>query len=137
MGHDRFLGTWEMQPELNNYQFGDPPVKGTYTIAENPDGEGYLITMAWTTTNGRDVEMSYTANPDGIDHPYENPDVADTVSMTRVDENTLDSDAKKGGKIAAYARRELSPDGQTMTVTQSVPNPDGGKFNNVAVYVRR
>ena len=137
MSQDRFLGTWEMQPTQNNYQLGDPPVNGTYTIAENPDGEGYLVTMAWTTLDGRDVEMSYTAVPDGVDHPYENPAVADTVSMTRVDENTLDSDAKIGDKVTAYARRVLSADGQTMTVTQSGPTPDGGWFENVSVYVRR
>lgn len=137
MSDDLFLGTWQMQPEQNDYQQGDPPAKGTYTIANNPDGEGYLVSMAWTTIDGRDVEMSYTAIPDGIDHPYENPDIADTVSMTRVDENILDSDVKKGGAITAYARRELSSDGQTMTVTQSGPKSDGDWFDNVSVYVRK
>lgn len=137
MSEDRFKGTWEMQPEHNHYQLGDPPAQGTYIIGDNPDGDGYLVTMKWTTQDGQNVEMRYTAIPDGVDYPYENPAIADTVSMTRVDENTLDSDTKKDGQVGAYARRVLSADGNTMTITQSGKTPDGGSFDNVSVYIRK
>ena len=57
--------------------------------------------------------------------------------MTRVDERTLDSASFRDGVQIAHGRRELSDDANTMTVTQSGSRPDGTKFANVSVYVRR
>ena len=135
MATDPFLGTWELVPSKSEYQFGDPPTRGTYIIEIY--GNGYLMTMAWTTVHGRDLEMSYEATPDGIQYPLENSIVADGMSMTRVDEYTLDSATFKNIDQIAHARRELSHDKNTMTVTQSGKTPDGGDFANVAVYVRK
>jgi len=132
--NDPFLGTWHLMPEKSDYAQGLPPTSGTYTI--EIQGTGYLVKMRWQTANGDWMEMQYSAVPDGQDHAYEDPNIADTVSMTRIDHNTLDSDAKKGGQVVAYARRILSEDLQTMTVIQSGPLAEGGMFENLSVYNR-
>jgi len=129
---DPFVGTWEMNPDQNDYQAGQPPKSGTYII--QPNDTGYLVTMKWVTQEDKPVEMSYTSIPDGKDYPYENPDVAEFVSMTRIDDRTLDSATKKGGKQIAHARRLLSEDSQTMAVIQSGLLPGGSEFSNVSVY---
>ena len=72
--------------------------------------------------------------PDGQQHPYENPTAADFVSLTQVDERTLDSATFKGGEQIAYASRVLSDDGRTMTVSQSGNTPEGEALVNVSVY---
>ncbi len=135
MAIDLFVGLWELDPSQSNYQVGDAPKSGTYRISKHEGG--YLITMAWTDAQGRNREMAYEGTPDGIQYPLENSIIADGMSMTRVDEYTLDSATYKGRDQIAHARRELSEDGNVMTVTQSGKTPDGKDFANIAVYNRR
>ena len=132
---DAFLGHWEMDPAENRYEAGQPPQSGSYTI--EPDGESYLFKMAWTNVEGQPFEMEYRTTPDGIVYPYENPAVADTIQTTRVDAYTLDTETTKAGKVIAAGRRVLSPDGQTMTITQSGFRPDGTRFLNRSLYRRK
>jgi hypothetical protein len=133
---DPFIGTWKLDPEQSRYQFGTPPQSGTYHI--EADGGCYLITMDWVDAQGKTFHQSYTAIPDGVQHPYDNADVAEFVSMTRLDNLTLDSATYKGGERIAYAVRTLSADQQTMTITQAGTTPMGGvQFENRAVYVRQ
>ncbi len=130
---DAFLGTWELDASKNQYDLGDPPQSGLYIIEQQ--GEGYLVTMKWTNTAGESKEMAYEGVPDGKTYPTEAPGV-DSMSMTRVDDHTLDSAAMVGETVIALARRVLSEDGNTMTVTQRGKTPDGGEFANVSVYTR-
>ncbi len=135
MAHDPFIGTWKLDPSQNRYEAGSPPQNGLYII--EPLGEGYRITMKWTTPEGQSVESAYESIPDGQEYPYDKPAIADAISMTRVDARTLDSQSKKGGQVIAYARRVLSEDGQTMSITQSGTKPDGTRFSNKSVYHRQ
>lgn len=132
--HDPFLGIWQLIPEKSSYEHGDPPIEGQYTIEIH--GDGYLMTMQWETYYGAWSEMSYTAVPDSQDHHYDDPNIADTISMTRINLQTLDSDAKKGSRIVAHAHRTLSHDLREMTVVQSGSLPEGGTFKNLSVYRR-
>lgn len=131
---DHFLGIWQLIPEKSEYEHGDPPVEGQYQITIH--NEGYLINMQWESFYGAWNELSYIAIPDGKDHPHDDPEIADTISMTRIDEYTLDSDAKKAGRVIAHARRILSEDLRLMTVIQSGPLAEGGTFKNLSVYRR-
>lgn len=133
LDNDPFIGTWVLDPIQSKYQFGTPPTSGTYIL--EVENESLKITMAWETAEGQQVEMSYFGIPDGNIYPYkDNPAVADAMSMTRVDRQTLDSTALKGGQVILYARRVLSRAGTVMTVTQSGPAPDGGQYSNISVY---
>ena len=132
--HDPFLGIWQLIPDKSNYNHGDPPIGGNYTI--EIQGDGYAFHIEWETFYGAWSEIKYIVVPDGQDHHYDDPNIADTISMTRIDEHTLDSDAKKGGRVIAHARRTLSDDLREMTVVQSGPLPEGGTFKNLSVYRR-
>jgi hypothetical protein len=129
---DLFLGTWKLKAEGSQYHFGDPPKSGVYTI--EAEGDAYLITMEWVSADGSSYNLSYRSIPDGVDYPYENPVIAEAVSMTRIDEYTLDSTSKSGGQIISHARRTLSEDGRTMTVTQSGIGPNGEEYTNLSIY---
>ena len=135
MTDDAFLGHWEMDPAENRYEAGQPPLAGSYTI--EPEGHAYLFKMAWTNAEGQPFQMEYRTTPDGVAYPYENSAVADTIKTTRVDEFTLDTETTKDGKVIATGRRVLSPDGQTMTITQSGLRPDGTAFTNLSLYRRQ
>jgi hypothetical protein len=129
---DEFIGKWRLQPQRSRYEVGDPPRSGLYTISGR--GERYLFEIEWQGADGQNMSTSYTATPNGRKVAYENPQIAEFVSLTRVDELTLDSESFKDGARIAHARRELLDDGQLMRVTQSGPGPQGDWFDNVAYY---
>jgi hypothetical protein len=129
---DLFLGNWQLQPELSEYAHGEPPAEGIYRISRY--GEGYKFDIAWTTAEGQQVEASYIGIPDGELYPYENPKIAEAISLTRVDELTLDSESFKGERRIAHARRELVDNRNRMRVTQSGETPDGVIFKNISYY---
>ncbi len=137
MTTDAFVGMWQLDPAHSDYQVGTPPQTGLYRIAPGANDSGYMISMTWTDAQGRESYAAYTAMPDGVEYPYENTDVADAISMTRLDERTLDTAIFRDGNCIAYSVRELSEDGQTMAITQSGFTPDGTRFDNRSVYVRQ
>ena len=116
---DLFVGIWELDPTQSDYQAGTPPQSGLYRIAPDANGSGYMISMSWTDAQGREAYAAYTAMPDGVQYPYENSDAADFISMTRLDEYTLDSAIYKDGSRIAYSVRALSDDRQVMYISQS------------------
>jgi hypothetical protein len=132
--NDVFPGIWQLKPELSAYEFGTPPAEGLYTI--RAAGDVYLFEIVWKTAEGQSFKAAFSGIPDGKQYPYEDQQVADALSMTRVDELTLDSETFKGGKRIAHALRELIEDGRVMRVTQSGRTPDGETYSNVSYYTR-
>lgn len=129
---DPFFGTWKLDPAQCSYEFGLPPQSGLYRI--EPEGTGLTFTAEWVTPEGQPAHVVFQGIPDGRDHPSGHPAVADTITTTRVSASQLDTAAKKDGRIVNLATRVLSPDGQTMTVTQSGITPQGQPYRNVAIY---
>lgn len=130
---DPFVGHWLFDEDSARYELGSPPVNASYTITS--DGERYTMTMRWTGTDGNSIEQAYQAIPDGQAYSYEGNGV-DSFAMTRIDADTLDTTAFKEREIVSHARRVLSADRNTMTITTEMHAPGGTHYTNVAVYVR-
>jgi hypothetical protein len=131
---DPFVGLWLFDEDSAQYQLGSPPHDASYNIST--DGEFYTMTMRWTTAEGHTIEQAYKGLPDGQDYAFEDSPGVDSFSMTRVDARTLDTTARKDGQVVSHARRVLSDDGNTMTITTDVHTPQGQHFTNVAIYLR-
>jgi hypothetical protein len=130
---DRFLGRWQLVPELCLYEFGPAPVSGDYQISR--DGRTVQISLAWTMANGVRQTARYAAADDGSWKPLDGPG-AETYTLSRIDEYTLDSAAFRAGASIGYARRVASKDGGLMVVVQDGAREDGEKFRNFQVYRR-
>ena len=133
-GVEAFLGTWRLRPAESRYELGKPPREAVYRI--ECEREWLLFGARWVGADGRRLEMSFAGIPDGEAHPYDDPEVADTLTTTLVDARTLETSITRDGKVAAVGRRVLSEDGRTLTVTQSGVAPGGLPFANVSVYER-
>ena len=133
-GIDAFCGTWRLRPEESRYQHGRPPRQAVYQI--ECEREWVLFAARWTDADGRRLEMSFAGIADGEPHPYDDPVVADTLTVVLSGPRTLDTIVEKDGRTVALGRRELSEDGAVLTVTQSSTAPDGTAFANVSVYDR-
>ena len=59
---------------------------------------------------------SYTAKFDGKDYPYKGDPGITSVSLKKIDANTIEETDKRDGKVIYVSRMTVSPDGRTMKV---------------------
>jgi hypothetical protein len=85
--------------------FSDNGLAFTYKV------EGDSLTM--TTPTGQ----SYTAKLDGTDAPYKGDPGTTSVSVKRVDKNTIEESDKRDGKVIGVGHMTVSADGKSMTMT--------------------
>jgi hypothetical protein len=127
-------GTWKLNVAKSKYSPG--PAPQALTVKVEPSGQGEKVTAEFVNADGTRTTTQYTANFDGKDNPLTGSQIADTVSLKRIDARTTDRTDKKGGKVAQTLRRVVSKDGKTMTVTTKGTNAQGQAVNNVAVFAK-
>jgi len=103
-------------------------------VKVEPSGQGEKVTAEFVNADGTRTTTLYTANFDGKDYPLTGSQIADTVSLKRIDARTTERTDKKGDKVAQTLRRVVSQDGKTMTVTTKGTNAQGQAVNNVIVF---
>ena len=132
---DPRVGTWKLNLQKSKYNPGPPPKSQTLTI--EPSGQSEKVTSEVTGPDGARMTIVYTAAYDGKDHPITGSNVADTVSLKRVDARTSERTDKKAGKVVQTFTRVVSADGKTMTVTIKGTNAEGQPMNNVVVFEKQ
>jgi hypothetical protein len=60
---------------------------------------------------------SYSAKFDGKDYPYKGDPGTTSVSLKKIDANTVEETDKRNGKVISIARMMVDPDGKTMKIT--------------------
>jgi hypothetical protein len=131
---DPRMGTWKLNVAKSKYSPG--PAPQALTVKVEPSGQGEKATAEFVNADGTRTTTQYTANFDGKDNPLTGSQIADTVSLKRIDARTTDRTDKKGGKVAQTLKRVVSKDGKTMTVTTKGTNAQGQAVNNVAVFAK-
>ena len=135
---DRFIGRWELIPEMSLYAVGEPPAAGLYVIEEPVPGT-MQFRVTWRMHGDQEDRSTGFAGPsDGsrTGLPVTVAGAPDALTITRVDERTLDSAALRGEERVAYARRVVSTDGALMAVVQEAVTPSGDRLRNFQVYRR-
>ena len=129
-----FLGTWILDTEASSFEQGEPPRSATLKIE---DEFGLVkFTMNQVTAEGEVVNDEFSAVPDGPETKLGKSGLVDAMRLVFKDDRNLVSEARRGGLTIMKAERELSKDGQTLTVTQTVHLIDVASFTNVSVYRR-
>jgi len=133
---DPQVGTWKLNVAKSKYSPGPVPKSGTTKI--EAAGAGIKIIVDQEFADGTMRHWEVTSNYDGKDSPVtgNNPD-ADMVARTRVNANTVQTIAKKAGKVTTTQTSTVSADGKTRTVTTKGVNAAGQTVNNVAVYEKQ
>ncbi len=132
---DPAVGSWELNPAKSRYSPG-PPMK-SQTIAITAIGNRIRVVAKGVDGDGKPAATEYTAPYDGTDVPVLFNLVYDSLSLKRIDRNNAEVVRKKGGKVVQTAKRSVSDDGRTMTITTSGVDDKGRKVENVAVYDRK
>jgi hypothetical protein len=73
----------------------------------------------------------------GKDVPVKGSPSYDMTSAKRIDANTTELIRRKAGKVVQTARRVVSADGKTMTITTTGVNESGDRINNVGVFEKQ
>jgi hypothetical protein len=129
---DPRIGTWKLNVAKSKYSPG--PMPQSLTVKVEPAGQGEKVTAEFVNADGTRTTTQYTANFDGKNSPLTGSQIADTVSLKRVDARTTVRTDKKGDKVAQTLTRVVAQDGKTMTVTTKGTNAQGQAVNNVAVF---
>jgi hypothetical protein len=125
------VGTWTL-----NVAKSKAPFKSGTSVIEAV-GDGIKFTVDLVGTDGSKSHWGFTANYDGKDVPVtgESP-YGDTVSVTRVNDRTIQISGKYKGKPTTTHTITVSADGKTRTSTAKGTDRNGKPVDSVSFYER-
>ena len=124
---DPVIGTWHLNVEKSRYDPGPPPKSQTRIYREEDGGVKAVVITVYK--NGNSDTVHYAANYDGKEHPVKSYPDTDGILMKRIDDYAAESILTHAGRTTGIARRIVSSDGLTMTITFK-----GSDVNNTAYY---
>ena len=134
-GADQLSGTWSMNAEKSMYSPGPPPK--SLTVVIESDENNYKVDATGTDGDGKPIHVQYSAKFDGKDYPATGIANADTVSVKRIDANTVETMQKKDGKVVMTVTTKVSADGKSRTSTWRGKNVEGKDVHNVVVFDKK
>jgi hypothetical protein len=129
---DQLSGTWKMNPEKSKYSPG--PAPKDLTVVVESDENNYKVDATGTDGEGKPLHVQYSAKFDAKDYPANGMANADSVSLKRIDANTIETQQKKDGKVVMTVTTKVSSDGKTRTSTYHGKNAEGKDVHNVVVF---
>jgi hypothetical protein len=132
---DAAIGTWKLNVAKSKFSPGPPPQSAT--VRYEASGGGVKRTGETVNADGTKTSFEYTAQYDGKDYPITGNANADTVALKQVNDRTVEATLKKSGKVVTNARRVVSADGKTLTLTITGTNAQGQKMRNVQVLEKQ
>lgn len=134
---DPLIGTWLLDQTKSSFDPGPPP-DGARTMTFVATDNGFTHTTRTKTQNNGafDIVIEYTAKYDGKDYKMDPESPLDTVSLKRIDANTVERTGKVRGMAAETMTLKVSPDGKTLTVTTQ-GSVRGNDYYSVQVFDRQ
>lgn len=132
---DPVIGTWQLNVAKSRFTPGPAPKSDTRIYAATEQG----ISMTWTSVgaDGKETVVKSTFKADGKDYPLTGSPNFDSLSLKQVDDHTVQSTQKKGGKVIGTTTRTVSKDGKVLTLSSKGTNPAGVPYDTVMVYDRK
>jgi hypothetical protein len=127
---DLLLGSWQLDLTKSRYTPGPPPRSEVRTYVR--DSEGMKGTIRRHRDDGREEVIEYRADFDR-EYPVMGTAAYDTLRLKRIDARTAEAVLSHAGRVFGTARRAISEDGRTLTITFRQEN-QGILESNVAIY---
>jgi hypothetical protein len=129
---DPVVGTWKLNVSKSKFSPGPTPKESTRVYEARP--EGIKVTVKTVQADGSAFTVLITENYDGKDYPVVGSPDYDTVELKKVNEQVAEATLMHGHILVAHAKREISADGKTMTITYKESPDRAHPVNNQAVY---
>ena len=125
------MGAWKLNLAKSNLGPGSPK---NSVVVYQVEGDNVKVTVDGTDDDGKPIHSEWAGKFDGKDYPVIGDPSFDARSYTVIDDRTLGFNFKKGGKLKASGRIEVSTDGKRRTVTMRAIDAKGKKVKSAAVY---
>jgi hypothetical protein len=129
-----FLGTWKLNPAKCKFTAGAPPKEETFTVQLVGDQD--QMTANGTAADGSAITLKYQVPKKGgagriLTGPF------DGISAKMIDENTMGTSYRKGGKEIRSTQTVISKDGKTMSATIKGTDAQGKPASGVLVFEKQ
>jgi hypothetical protein len=129
---DSALGAWTLNHAKSTFSGAVPYRRVTkFEVV----GDAIKETTYTMSAGAPSVVVEYTARFDGTDFPISNSTLS-TVSLKRVDDQTVERTGKVQGQVVETETRTVSRNGEVLTVTTK-GTKDGAEYSSVQVYDRQ
>ncbi len=128
-------GTWKLNTAKSKYAAGTMPKSNTLTI--EADDKMYKLHAEGVDAKGNPTMGDFSATYDGKDAPAKGLPYGDTVSLKKINANTVQITMKKDGKVLVTVTSVVSKDGKTRTSKFNGKDAAGHPVHNVAVYEKQ
>lgn len=127
------LGAWVLDLSRSTFRPGPAPREEVRSYQQ--EHEGIKAEILTTTADGSQNRIEYVASYNDVVALVTGSKAVNAIRMRRVDPYTAEVRLLLDGRDVGVARRVLSRDGKTMTITfeRSAPTP----IHNVEVYRRQ
>jgi hypothetical protein len=132
---DNQAGTWKLDLAKSKYSPGPPPKESTLKIEAQADGLKFTIDSI--DAEGKAIHTETSPKYDGKDYPVIGNPNADSISLKKINDHTIETSTKRDGKPLTTNRSVVSKDGKTRTSTYTGKNAKGEEVNNTVVYIRQ
>lgn len=125
------VGTWKLDISKSSFQnMPAPKFEQLVIMADTP--ELLKWSLKGVLADGKSYFSSYDGPTDGKEHPMMSNEAASTIAYQRT-ANAVNWVIKdKSGAVMETAAGQLSPDGNTLTVTGVTTGPQGkGRFTSI------
>jgi hypothetical protein len=123
------LGTWTLNLAKSKYSPGPAP-RSQQRIYEL-HADGIKVTLNIVDARGRPTTIEYTANYDGVEYPVSGSTDYNMITLRKIDDRTAEATLSHADRVFGVARRSLSDDGNTLTISFQQYEP---RASYVAVY---
>ncbi|MFP5040828.1 DUF2452 domain-containing protein [Parasediminibacterium sp. JCM 36343] len=128
-----FLASWQLFPEKCDFQFGTVPKSGNYKIESIKNGHQLSVSINWVSLTNDAFYTQYNVKPDGALHPFDNQELADTITANIANASTIVTSFIKEEQTILEVTNEILANGY-MKVTHKGLNDNKEPFVNTEVY---
>ena len=131
---DPNAGTWKLNQAKSKYTTDHASPK-SLTVTFKEQADGLILDAVGVDPKGDPIKVHWAAKFDGKDYPSTGgADGADTVSLKRIDADTMETTNKKKGEVITTVRSVVSKDGKTRTSTWSGKDSKGNSETWTVVF---
>jgi hypothetical protein len=127
---DSLLGNWVL--DRGKSEFDPDTTLQSRSMEFTAKNGGIAFLQKTVAANGSTLQIDYEAKYDGKDVPISGSQLS-TVSLKRIDANTVERTGKVSGKPAETVVMKISNGGKTLTMTTK-GSVDGVDYSSTQIY---
>jgi hypothetical protein len=126
------VGTWTLNLAKSTFSPGPAPKSMTRKYTQS--AEGISVSLSGVAADGSAISQHSTFKYDGKDYAYAGSPIFDSLSLERVDANTVKAIQKRGGKPVGTTVRTVSADGKVLTLVTKGTTATGVAYDDTTVF---